>query len=57
MKNMNNIETRQVGLKERLALWVGDLLCKMAVDKNICWNFPIFEPETPQEILEEIVQV
>jgi len=57
MKNMNVNENRNIGLKERLASWVGGFLGRMAVDTELCWFWPVYEPETPSDILEEIVNL
>ena len=59
MKPMNKLtkrEDKHEGLRERIAKKFGAQLEKMAVDPRGCWAWGIYEPETPPEIIEEIIK-
>ena len=46
---------KQVGFKEKVARKFGAQLEKMAVESRACWTWGVFEPETPPEIMIEMV--
>ena len=59
MKPMNMLDKREgkyEGLKERVARKVGAQLERMAVDRRACWFASIYEPETPPELIQEIIK-
>jgi len=56
MKSTNEIskqEVVKVGLREIVARKIGSQLEKMAVDPRGCWNFGIYEPEIPLDVLTD----
>jgi len=59
MKSTNMLskcEGKHEGLRERVAKRVGAQLEKIAVDTRGCWFASIYEPETPQELIEEMIK-
>ena len=52
MKLMNRFE----GLMQKVAGGIGMQLERMAADPRSCWLYILYEPETPQEIIAEMLE-